>query len=206
VDGKAPTDEGYGVSTKHPLGDLIDQAKRANGWSDQAVADRAAARGLTISKSNIARIRTEPVTTIVGKQIVALAAGLGIPVRHLALAALESMGIPGYSSSSEDAEHAINGDPTLPEHVRRTLLTIIRTERASRKDSHAYSSSDPTQPGTSGEANQNQEVKVDGLKRGDQGDSVDSQHESKHPATDDALSALIDDLSPDVLGEDRESG
>lgn len=123
-----------GVSNEHALGALIDQAKKANGWSDQTVADRAASRGHNISKSNIARIRTEPVTTIVGKQLLALEAGLGIPARQLARAALDSMGIPGYASNEADAEQAIAADPTLPEHVRRTLLTIIRTERVTRKD------------------------------------------------------------------------
>lgn len=122
----------HGHSTQHPLGALIDQAKKANGWSDQAVADRAETRGLTISKSNIARIRTEPVTTIVSKQLFALAAGLGIPVRHLANAALESMGVPGYTTPEVDAAAAIIADPKLPDHVRRTLLTIIRNEHQSR--------------------------------------------------------------------------
>lgn len=117
------------MNAKHPLGALIDQAKQANGWSDVDVANRAKARGHTLSKSNVARIRNEPVTTLVGKQLLALADGLGVPVQQLAAAGLESMGIPGYTASATDAEQAVRLDPTLPEHVRRTLVTIIRNER-----------------------------------------------------------------------------
>lgn len=117
------------VNAAHPLGALIDKAKSVNDWSDVDVARRAKGRGHTISKSNIARIRTEPVTTIVGKQLFALSEGLGIPVQRLAFAALESMGIASYETSAADAEQAVRLDATLPEHVRRTLLTIILNER-----------------------------------------------------------------------------
>lgn len=129
------------MNAKHPLGALIDQAKQANGWSDVDVANRAKARGHTLSKSNVARIRNEPVTTLVGKQLLALADGLGVPVQQLAAAGLESMGIPGYIASATDAEQAVRLDPTLPEHVRRTLVTIIRNER----DRHL---GDPHESGT----------------------------------------------------------
>lgn len=163
------------VSNEHALGALIDQAKKANGWSDQTVADRAASRGHNISKSNIARIRTEPVTTIVGKQLFALEAGLGIPVRQLARAALDSMGVPGYTTAEADAEQAIAADPALPEHVRRTLLTIIRTERVARKDSiHDTELQTPTESRTSGKAErEDEEAKVYTLKQGNQGERVD---------------------------------
>ncbi|WKW86330.1 immunity repressor [Gordonia phage Budski] len=121
------------MSDKHALGELIDQVKKANNWSDQTVSDRAAARHHEISRSNVARVRTEPLTTIGSKQLFALSAGLGIPVRQLAQAAMASMGIEGFSTTSADAEHAIAEDPTIPEHVRQTLLTIIRNERSSRR-------------------------------------------------------------------------
>ena len=117
------------MNAKHPLGALIEQAKRTNGWSDIDVANRAKARGHILSKSNVARIRNDEVTTLVGKQLHALAAGLGVPVQQLAAAGLESMGIPGYIASATDAEQAVRMDPSLPEHVRRTLITIIRNER-----------------------------------------------------------------------------
>ncbi|WP_432678004.1 hypothetical protein ACRAJ3_25055 [Rhodococcus pyridinivorans] len=117
------------MNAKHPLGALIEQAKKANGWSDTDVANRAKARGHELSKSNVARIRNDEVTTLVGKQLHALSAGLGIPVQQLAAAGLESMGIPGYIASATDAEQAVRLDPSLPDHVRRTLITIIRNER-----------------------------------------------------------------------------
>lgn len=117
------------MNAKHPLGALIEQAKKANGWSDIDVANRAKARGHELSKSNVARIRNDEVTTLVGKQLHALSAGLGIPVQQLAAAGLESMGIPGYIASATDAEQAVRLDPSLPDHVRRTLITIIRNER-----------------------------------------------------------------------------
>lgn len=117
------------MNAKHPLGALIEQAKQANGWSDIDVANRAKARGHVLSKSNVARIRNDEVTSLVGKQLHALAAGLGVPVQQLAAAGLESMGIPGYVASATDAEQAVRLDPALPDHVRRTLITIIRNER-----------------------------------------------------------------------------
>ena len=98
------------MNAKHPLGALIEQAKRTNGWSDIDVANRAKARGHILSKSNVARIRNDEVTTLVGKQLHALAAGLGIPVQQLAAAGLESMGIPGYIASATDAEQAVRSD------------------------------------------------------------------------------------------------
>lgn len=135
------------MNAKHPLGALIDQAKQANGWSDVDVANRAKARGHTLSKSNVARIRNEPVTTLVGKQLLALADGLGVPVQQLAAAGLESMGIPGYIASATDAEQAVRLDPTLPEHVRRTLVTIIRNERDRHLgDSHESGTEEVPQP------------------------------------------------------------
>lgn len=176
------------MTANHALGALIERVKAANSWSDTEVSNRAKSRGHTISKSNVARIRNEPVTSLVAKHLFALSAGLGIPVEQVAFAALESMGIPTHSVSSSDAEQAIRVDPGIPEHVRRTLLTIIRNEReheAHGGQQHGSADQDEPEPGTEAGRTQHSGAgraprqgpmnKPTPLRQQDQGDEVDAK-------------------------------
>lgn len=118
------------VNSKHTLGALISSIQEANGWSDQEVADRAARLGHALSKSNVGRVRNEPVVSIKAGLIQGLAAGLDIPVRQVVQAALQSMDLPGlrdYESSSP--EDAIRRDPTLSDRDRRLLLSQLEVLR-----------------------------------------------------------------------------
>ncbi|MFI8590154.1 hypothetical protein [Dietzia maris] len=114
------------MQPRHQLAALIQSVEDANGWSDPDVAERARQRGHKISKSNISRLRLEPVRSIKGDAIQALAAGLGISPLDIADAALASMGIHRTNASQTDVESAIRRDPILAESQRRMLLALLR--------------------------------------------------------------------------------
>lgn len=122
------------MQPRHQLAALIQSVEDANGWSDPDVADRARQRGHTISKSNISRLRLEPVRTIKGDAIKALAAGLGISPLDIADAALASMGIHRTRLSGDDVETAIRRDPLLADTQRRMLLVMLQEMRDTDED------------------------------------------------------------------------
>lgn len=113
------------VKQTHALAALIDDVRAANGWSDPDVVTRAASKGHKLSKSNISRIRNNPVVTLNIETVSALADGLGVPKAMVANAALASMGIVTYSSADLTAEEAIRRDPTLSERDKKMLLTVL---------------------------------------------------------------------------------
>lgn len=113
------------VKQRHALAALIDDVRSANGWSDPDVVTRAASKGHKLSKSNISRIRNNPVVTLNIETVSALADGLGVSKAMIAHAALASMGIVTYSSSELTAEEAIRRDPTLGERDKRALLAVL---------------------------------------------------------------------------------
>lgn len=118
------------MNSKHTLGALISSIQEANGWSDQEVADRAARLGHSLSKSNVGRVRNEPVVSIKAGLIQGLAAGLDIPVRQVVQAALQSMDLPGLRDfESSSPEDAIRRDPTLSDRDRRLLLSQLEVLR-----------------------------------------------------------------------------
>jgi hypothetical protein len=92
------------------------------------------------------------------------------------------MGVPGYAAAEADAEQAIAADPTLPDHVRRTLLTIIRTERVARRDStHDTELQTSPQPRASSKTERDdQEAKTPGLSGVDQGSESDTRRQSDY--------------------------
>lgn len=109
------------TSGGHALGVLIDAVCDANRWSDEDVARRARARGHKLSKSNISRIRTEPVKTINAPLMHSLADGLGLPVGQVLQAALRAMGLPN-SDAPTGVEGAVKADPSLIPEARRHLI------------------------------------------------------------------------------------
>lgn len=117
------------MQPRHQLAALIQSVEDANGWSDPEVAERARQRGHQISKSNISRLRLEPVRSIKGDAIKALAAGLGISPLDIADAALASMGIHRAHAADNDVETAIRRDPLLAGSQRRMLLALLREMR-----------------------------------------------------------------------------
>lgn len=116
------------MGAAHALAELIDAVEKANGWSDEDVARTARARGHQLTKQNISRVRNEPVTTLVPKQLRALADGLQLPTRQVVQAALRSADLaPGEPALSVD--EAIRSDPTLSGHDRRVLLAALKAMR-----------------------------------------------------------------------------
>lgn len=108
-------------SGTHALGRLIDAVANAHRYSDEDVARRARSRGHQLSKSNISRIRNEPVRSINAAQMHALADGLGIPVGTVLQAALTSMGLPAGEAPSR-FEDVVKADPNLIPEARDHLL------------------------------------------------------------------------------------
>jgi len=106
------------------LGALIEQQKQLNGLSDSDVVDRATARGEKLGKSNIGRVAAGANPSLSQATIFGLAAGLGITPATVARAALADMGII-LTEPEADSETAIRSDPTLPEHGRQLLLTLL---------------------------------------------------------------------------------
>lgn len=118
--------------TTHALAQLIDEVKAANNWSDPNLVSRAAKQGHTLTKSNISRYRNEnPLVSIKGEVIQALAAALGVSIGQVAAAALQSMGItvPAYETPSP--EQAVRLDPELPARDKEMLIKLIEQMRQS---------------------------------------------------------------------------
>lgn len=118
----------------HPLGQLITDrmSHPDNKWSLQRVVDQmesAGYRGI-IGKSRLAQIRRDPVESIKGEVIFALAAGLGVTPLTVANAALASMGIEPRPSEVTDSVATVRIDPTLSDSSRELLIAMIRQMRA----------------------------------------------------------------------------
>lgn len=118
-----------GMSKRGPLGDLIEEVRSLNGWSQQQVADRAnkALGERLLSKQNVSRLAAEyPLTSVTRKSIQALAAGLGVSPDRVALAAFQSMGFRPPAVDLSPAE-AIARDSSLSADTRNALLAILRS-------------------------------------------------------------------------------
>jgi hypothetical protein len=108
-------------SGAHALARLIDAVAEAHRYSDEDIAKRARARGHHLSKSNISRIRNEPVKSVNAAQMNALADGLGLPVSTVLQAALTSMGLPTGGARNR-FEDVVKADPNLLPEARAHLL------------------------------------------------------------------------------------
>lgn len=101
--------------------------KALNDWSDPDLVRNASARGHSLTKSNISRYRNEnPLVSIKGSVIEALAAGLRVSVAQVATAAIESMGIALHAYEAPSIEQAIELDPALSERDRVVLLATLK--------------------------------------------------------------------------------
>lgn len=126
----------------HQLAQLMDHVKDANGWSDPKLVENARALGHDLSKSNISRYR-KPLVSIKGEIIKALAAGLRIAPAQVAVAAIESMGIPLLAHDSPTPEQAVTLDTGLSVGDKRAVLALIEALRSSNGQWQAQSSNDP---------------------------------------------------------------
>lgn len=118
------------MPTTHQLAQLIDGIKAANNWSDPDLVRNAKEQGHVLSKSNISRYRN-PLVSIKGEIIYALAAGLRISPAQVATAAIESMGITLPAYGTLDPEQAVRLDTRLSDRDKDTLLVMLRQFRSS---------------------------------------------------------------------------
>lgn len=138
------------VSTKHPLDQLIEGVKRANDWSDPDLVNNAKERHHVLSKSNISRMRGQLVS-VKAEVIFALAAGLRVTPAQVAIAAIESMGIPLPEHELPTPEQSIRLDTSLSDKDKTLLFAVLEQIR---KESRA-----------SGEAGEAEEASADKPKR-----------------------------------------
>ena len=117
------------MTPKHELARLIDATTEANRWSLADVSARAKGRGHALSQQNLSRIRTEPVVTLVAKQVRALAAGLDLPVSVVVDATLRSMGFPTTDQITVTPEDAVQRDERLGTRDRRILTAVLNELR-----------------------------------------------------------------------------
>lgn len=130
------------MSEQHALARLIESAKEANSWTNEDLRRRAESEGHSVSRSNISRILTHPVTTVVPSQVRMLADATGLPVRLVTLAALRSTGLSVYADDP-DVVAALRSDPDLPDEVRRAVLAIVQPYKKRRRPQlHAVDSTD----------------------------------------------------------------
>lgn len=116
----------------HALGQLIDSVKLANGWSDPDLVANARGRGHELTKSNISRYRNEqPLISIKGDSVRALAAALGVTNAQVAAAAIESMGISLPQHHEPPIEQAVRLDPSLSKRDQNLLLALLARMRDS---------------------------------------------------------------------------
>lgn len=117
------------MKARGPLGDLINEIRKLNGWSEKDVADRAV-RKLgpgAISKQTVNRLSTEyPLKMAPRRTIIALATGLGLSPDRVALEAFRSMEFRPPVQDMSTAE-VVQRDPDLSEHTRAAILAILRS-------------------------------------------------------------------------------
>lgn len=161
------------MSPTHPLAQLIDSVKAANNWSDPDLVDNARRRGHDLTKSNISRFRNEnPVISIKGSIIEALADALGVSAGQVATAAIQSMGIALPVYDTPRVEQAIRVDPELSARDKEMLLSMLERMRepSLRGARHVEAVSDSSaSSGASGEAFEGEKI-------------VDELHDDVKPA------------------------
>ncbi|MGV0785178.1 hypothetical protein [Mycolicibacterium sp. XJ775] len=124
------------MATNHQLAQLIDGVKAANSWSDPDLVKNAKEKGHVLSKSNISRYRN-PLVSIKGEIILALAAGLRVAPSQVAVAAIQSMGIQLAQYDAATPEQAVSLDTQLSARDKATLLALIGQLRDSAAPARA---------------------------------------------------------------------
>ncbi len=132
------------MATKHQLAQLIDSVKAVNNWSDVKLAAIAEKKGYAVSKSNIGRFR-KPLVSIKGEIIYMLADILGLSPSQVAVAAVESMGIPMPQYSTITPEVAVRLDAELSERDKQSILGLLGQFRI-RPTASGWSTTSTTGP------------------------------------------------------------
>lgn len=115
--------------SEHALAALIRRTCELNGWSETEVSRRAQHAGHKLSKSNVNRIRNEPVVSLTATTIRGLAAGLGVAPIVVVRAAVAAMGFADDTTVDGGVEYAIGMDVGLSERDKRVLLATVHEMR-----------------------------------------------------------------------------
>lgn len=114
------------AGSRSALGELYDSVTAANGWSLRDVERRVADRGGSLRRSRINQlVNDQPLPSVSAEAIDDLAAGLGVSVDRVAVAALQAMGFRVSLDEVTPAE-AIMRDVRLSKDTKDALLAILR--------------------------------------------------------------------------------
>lgn len=121
------------MTSSHALGQLIEAAQNANGWSDRDLADRAGRMQFDMAKSNFSRLKNQPLVSIKGSLIKGLAQVLAISEAKVAQAALVSMGVE-VSQQQPSMLDALSATAELSERDRRLLAALLDALRSTSQN------------------------------------------------------------------------
>lgn len=124
------------MNALHPLGQLIQSVEDSRGWTLREISRRIDRAGYSMTHSHVGNLKKKPIRSITRDMVRALAVGLDVPERVVALAAIESMGVHDVNPAEAGAAIAIARDPSLSERDRRVLLAVVR-EMQSEDDQDA---------------------------------------------------------------------
>lgn len=116
------------------LASLITEVKELNDWTDEDIAQRAKRAGHHLTAPNVSRMVRDPFRSMKPEPIIALAAGLGLPVETVVHAALVSLGIRISDPGQITLERAIRTDVGLSQQQRRSLLALLATFRDANRE------------------------------------------------------------------------
>ena len=118
------------MQTRTPLGNLIQSTQDVQGWSARRLEELAEGKP-SLGKSNVSKLKNQPLTSIKGETLVSLAEVLGLPTELVVRAALRSLKTPiELSQKTGTPEDAIRIDPDLRESDKHALLRILQVMRA----------------------------------------------------------------------------
>lgn len=114
----------------HALGQLIEDCKAVNRWSNGDIARQSKDR---ITRTRVQQLAKDPIKAMPTLRVVeGLALGLRVPGWVIVGAVLESMGYP-TRPGRVSVDEAINSDPGLSESQRTALRAYLSGLRATRE-------------------------------------------------------------------------
>lgn len=129
--GRGGREGGRFVAVRHPLGELIATIQQRDDLSFDKIVAQARAAGFEISRSNVGRLKDDPVKRIPVDTLHALAAGLRVPVGMVIRAALASAGVSLDQPSVRTPEQAVQEDALLSQRDKEAIIALIQAMRHS---------------------------------------------------------------------------
>lgn len=120
------------MTEQHALSRLIESVKEANAWTNADLERAARRRGHDVSRSNISRILTQPVKTVVPAQVRMFSDATGLPVEMVALAALRATGL-SVDVDATDLLTVVRRDTDLPTETKEAIIAIVTPYKKRRR-------------------------------------------------------------------------